>query len=550
MHESVDPLARPLAATIMVAVALVLLVACTNIANLMLARGTARRHETAVRLALGATRWRLIRERIVEAGLLTVAGGIAAFVIARILIVRVLSADLPLAPGMSVQFAPEKNASVATVAVVSMALALVVFGVIPAIQGSRASVRDAIASDGQNTPVPRWRGRRGLIACQVAVSAGLVSVAALCAQQLVAVARHDTGIDLDRLALVRVNLQMQRYEETQGRRVSEQLLDSARRLPGVESAALSSGFPLGFGARGGAVAVTPDQLTGGNYSFMISTPEIFATWGVPILEGRRFDDRDVATSEPATVLTERLARSLFPNSPALGRQIALRFQRSEGEPVPPIQTVTVVGIAADTDVGDIGNRGGGFLYLPWSQQYQPVVTLSVRTRNDPLALVDALKRLVNRIDPDLPVDDAEVASALGGGRNLVLEIGAGSAGFLGWLALFLAMAGLYGVLSELVLRRTRELGIRMALGADASHVLRMVLLDGTRPVLAGLAVGLGCGVILRLGFRPLFIRMLPAFDPFIIAAVPLAFVAAALMAAYIPARRASRVDPNVALRRL
>ena len=550
MHESVDPVARPLAATIMFAVALVLLVACTNVANLMLARGAARRHETAVRLALGATRWRLIREQIVEAGLLTVAGGIAALVIARILIVRVLTAELPLAPGLSVQFTPQMNASVATVALMSMALALLVFGVIPAIQGSRGSVRDAIASDGQNTPVPRWRGRRGLIACQVAVSVGLVSVAVLCAQQLIAVARHDTGIDVDRVALVRVNLQMQRYDETQGRRVSEQMLDSARRLPGVESAALSSGFPLGLGAPGGAVAVTPDQLTGGYYSFMIGTPEVFGTWGVQILKGRRFDDRDVATSEPATVLTERLARSLFPNSPALGRQIVLRFQRFAGEPVPPIQTVTVIGIAADTDVGDVGNRGGGFLYLPWSQQYQPVITLSVRTAGDPAALVDALKRLVNKVDPDLPVDDAEHASALGGGRSLVLRIGAGAAGFLGWLALVLAMAGLYGVLSEVVLLRTRELGIRMALGADTSRLLRMVLLDGTRPVLAGLAIGLGCGVILRLGFRPLFIRMLPAFDPLIIAAVPLAFIAASLVATYVPARRASRVDPNVALRHL
>jgi len=132
----------------------------------------------------------------------------------------------------------------------------------------------------------------------------------------------------------------------------------------------------------------------------------------------------------------------------------------------------------------------------------------------------------------------------------VLRIGAGAAGLLGWLALVLAMAGLYGVLSELVLRRTREIGIRMALGADAHRLLRMVLMDGVRPVFAGLAIGLGCGAMLRLGFRPLFIRMLPAFDPVIVALVPVAFVVASLVAAYLPARRASSVDPNVALRHL
>jgi ABC-type antimicrobial peptide transport system permease subunit len=157
---------------------------------------------------------------------------------------------------------------------------------------------------------------------------------------------------------------------------------------------------------------------------------------------------------------------------------------------------------------------------------------------------------VNRVDPDLAILDGEAASALGGSRSLVLKVGAGASGLLGWLAFVLAMAGLYGVLTELVLRRTRELGIRMALGANARHLLRMVLVDGIRPVLAGLAIGLGCGVILRVAFRPLFIRMLPAFDPVIVALVPLAFIAASLVAAYFPARRAARVDPNVALRHL
>jgi ABC-type antimicrobial peptide transport system permease subunit len=161
-----------------------------------------------------------------------------------------------------------------------------------------------------------------------------------------------------------------------------------------------------------------------------------------------------------------------------------------------------------------------------------------------------MRRTVNAIDPDLVILEAGTAASLVGARHLVLRVGAWAAGALGGLALLLAMTGLYGVLSELVLRRTRELGIRMALGADARRLVRMVLADGTRPVLVGLGIGLSAGIVLRLAFRPLFIRMLPAFDPSMIALVPLTFIAAALLAAYLPARRAARVDPNVALRHL
>jgi hypothetical protein len=243
------------------------------------------------------------------------------------------------------------------------------------------------------------------------VSAGLVSVAVLCAQQLIAVARHDAGIEIDRLALAQVNVEMSRRDEAQGRRVLEEILVGARQLPGVESAALSSGFPIEIGSRGGAVAVTPEQLTGGSYDFIVSTPDVFGTWGVGILQGRRFDEHDTASSEMVVVLTERLARTLFPDGHALGRHVVLRWTRFNREPVRPIQTVTVIGIAGETDVGRVGNQGGGLLYLPWSQHYQPGMTLTVRTAGDPALLVAGLKRVVERIDPDLPVLDAEPASA-------------------------------------------------------------------------------------------------------------------------------------------
>jgi hypothetical protein len=385
----------------------------------------------------------------------------------------------------------------------------------------------------------------------VAVSAGLVSVAVLCAQQVIAAARHDSGLDVDRLAFASVSAGMLRYDDNRGRRLMDDLLEAARRLPGVQSACLSSGFPIGgVGGRGGTIGLSADRMNRGVYNFIIGSPEVFATWGVPILQGRSFDRRDIPGSEPVAVLTERLAHDLFPDGPALGRRFVVRRQRSVGEPEPPVQPLMVIGVAADTDAGRIGNRGGGLLYLPWSQQYEGSMTVSVRTAGDPGGLVDPLRHLVNRVDPDLPVWDAATGSALSAGDTVVLEIGAVAAGLLGGLALLLAMAGLYGVLAELVLRRTRELGIRMALGADRRQMLRMVILDGLRPVMAGLTLGLAAGVVLRLTVRPLFLRIMPAFDPGIIVIVPAAFIAAALLASYLPARRAARVDPNDALRHL
>jgi putative ABC transport system permease protein len=463
----------------------------------------------------------------------------------------VFSAELRVAAGVAVRVAPEMNASVVLVGAASTALALVVLGLIPALHGSRTSVREAIASDGQGAPLPTWRGRRGLIACQVAVSAGLVSVAALCAHQIVGLVRHDTGLDMDRLALLQINASMQRRDDASVRQAAAQILNAARRLPGVESAALSSGFPIELDTGMGAVARTQSELGSGIATmFVVAAPEVFATWGVTVLQGRTFTEQDTASSERVAVLTKRQADRLFPDGAALGEHIALRWQAYSGEPRPPVETIRIVGIVTDTDTGSVGNRGGGYLYLPLTQHNLRTVTLSVRAAGDPAPLVEPMRRLVAGIDPELPIVDAGTAAALGRNRRIVLEVAAVAAGSLGVLALLLAMAGLYGVLSEVVLRRTREMGIRMALGADSLRVLRMVLLDGTRPVLLGLVIGLGWGALLRLAFRPMFVRMLPAFDPYVIALVPCVFIAVALVAAYLPARRASRTDPNVALRHL
>jgi putative ABC transport system permease protein len=552
MHETVDPVAGPLVATIMVAVGLVLMVACTNIANLMLARGTSRRHENAVRLALGATRWRIVREQLAESALVTVAGGLLAVVIARVTMVHLLSTNLEIAPGYALQFAPEFHVSVAAVGFGSTLLALIVCGVIPALHGARADVRQALAS---GVGTPPWRGRRHLIACQVAVSAGLVSLALLCAQQVVATARHDSGLDLDRIAVASVDFRMQRKDEVHGRRVLDETLHLARLQPGIEAVAASSGLPIGIGTPGAIVAETDERrygmLTGPHAELVAATPDIFRVLGIALVAGRAFNERDTAASEAVVILNFTTARDIFGEKDPVGHQVVVQRWRQWREDVPGIRPVTVVGIAKDTDVGTIGRRDGrGVVYLPFAQHYEPAMTIVARSASNPVAVPDQLHRIIQRVDPDLAVVQAAVGRELDSSHSQVLGVGAAASGMLGGLALVLAMAGLYGVMADLVMRRTREFGIRMALGADRGRMLRMVLLDAARPVVQGLAIGTVLGTLARLAFRPMFFRMLPAFDPIVFLVIPAAFLSAALLASYLPARRAGRVEPNVALRHL
>jgi putative ABC transport system permease protein len=244
-----------------------------------------------------------------------------------------------------------------------------------------------------------------------------------------------------------------------------------------------------------------------------------------------------------------LPRLVAGDGSAVGRTLTIQRTHWAGEALPPEQAVTIVGVAADTDTGGLGRRDGGAIYLPFAQHYEPRMVLVARA-SDPAPVPARLRRVIQQIDPDTAVLQAVTGLELAPHNTAVLTVGAIGSGLLGTLALILAMAGVYGVMADLVARRTREIGIRMALGADRARMLRMVLLDGIRPVVEGLLLGIFLGVVLRMLFRPLFIRVLPAFDPMLLIVVPVAFLACAVLAAYVPARRASRVDPNVALRAL
>jgi len=537
----------PMAATLMIAVGLVLLVACTNLANLMLARASTRRHELAVRLAMGASRGRVIRESLVEGVMLAAAGGLGGIVVARGLLIAIGN-DLSVGPAV-LHLEPRIDPAVMLIALAATTLALLVTSLGPAWQSTRADVRAALSTDGAHASVSRWRGRRWLIAAQVTVSFVLVAVATLSLAQVRAGSQQDAGMSLTRLAIANVDFKAQNYDETRVRQIVDATLAVVARRPDVEAAAWSSGLPVGLSTPPALVGVTADPKQGA--SVISATPAIFATLGVSIINGRTLSEQDSNASEAVAVISRRTAMSLFGRADATGQSIFVKRFPSSRDDAPKTTALTVVGIAADTDTGVVGRSDRNVVYVPLAQAYQSRLVLTARASGDPDSLVGVLHQTLSAVAPGLAIDQIGTAeAAINGPSNVFLQVVAGLSGVLGALALILALAGLYGVLSHLVERRTREIGVRMALGAARTDMYRMVVRDGLRPVVAGVVVGLVIGVVVRRAMTPFFSRLLPAVDPSVVIVLPILMLAAGIVASYLPARRAARVDPNVALREL
>lgn len=542
-----DQILKPLVASLFVAVGLVLLVACTNLANLMLARSSRRRAEMGVRLALGATRARLIRETSAEAIILTVAGGIAGVGVARSLMI-VLSTEVSLGNG-TLQVLPRVDSAALIAAMVATLLAMCVSGLMPAVAATRLDLRSALASD-TGGALPRWRGRRLLITFQVAASVLLVAICTLFVGEIRRQSRIDTGLDLEHLAVAHVDFTRQQYADERARQIASAALDRVASEPDVESVALTAGFPLGLDFISAGSAQAPESSQSAYVRLVPGTPSIFRTLDVAIRRGRAIDERDARGAQLVAVLNESTAAKLFPSPDPIGRQFTIKRQLFVGEAERPAQTFTLVGIAEDTDAGTAGSRNTGVAYLSLDQQGGGNLVLSVRTTGSPEKAAGDLRRALASIDPSIAVSEIGGGVSVVGPDTTFQKISAGLAGSLGSMALVLALAGLYGVLSHIVAGRTREFGVRLALGAEVRHIQRMVLREGLSPVVLGLIAGLGLGAIARAGMQPVFLRLVPATDLTLMLLVPALFIVAGLIACYVPAFRASRVDPNVALRNL
>ena len=542
-------------AAIMAIVGLVLVVACTNLANLVLARASTRQHELAVRSALGASRTRLMLDELAETGVLAVLGAVTAFVVARVLMLWFTSTSLPISEGLVVQLEPKLNMVTIAVAAGSVLLSLAVFGLAPALQITRGALRSRLATDGGAEGHFRWRARRRLIGLQVAISLSFFLIAAFAVRIAVGERARSSGIDVDRLAIGQLNFRLPPWTETRGLEAVDRLMSLARSQPGLDAVAVSSGLPFGLNYTPHAELAQPGRSLSDNTEDHISapllaaTPSIFETLGVPIVRGRAFDDRDGKSAPPVAVLSEQAARQMFRSSDAVGRRVVLRpgLRMSDDGAT---RVVTVIGIAGDTDTQRRFSREAGSVYVPLAQHYEPTLAVIGRTAGDPAQIIGALKTLGRRADPDLVVDRPATGAMILTGAYVFVGVVSRAAGGLALLALILAMAGLFGVLSHLVARRTREMGLRMALGAEPRAIRRLIIADGLRPVLAGIVVGLGLGVLVRLLIRSAYHSPVSAADVLVFALAPVPIVLSALLACYWPARRASKVDPNVALREL
>jgi len=538
---------------ILTAIATLLLIACTNLANLALARGTARAQEIAVRSALGASRWRLVREQLVEGGIVIVGGGALALTILKQLLAY-WTGDVPLGLGRTMPFTPQVDAPVLVASVAAMLIAVIVFAVWPALQSTRSDVRTAIGAGHGATP-PKWRLHRTIIAWQVCGSVSLLLVALLCAKILMnmgsTTGRHDN------LALTEIDFAANGKSEAQMREIAASILDDAGGRGGVRAVAASDGLPFGMPSGDTLFVTTPDHASEPDLKGVWSrapaiaaTPQFFSTVDIRLVQGRAFNDQDDAAAPRVAIVTEELARETFRTTNVVGRQLATRgVTPSEGRTAADIGALTIVGVSADDEPWDNGRRKP-LIFVPFAQRYVSSVPVTFIARAaDPRGGVAALRASVRRVDPDLSISSAGTSAVLVYGFY-PLRVIAMMAATLGVLGLVLAMSGLFGVLSHVVMKRTREMGIRMAIGAERADIFRLVLRDGLYPVGKGLLLGLGIGVASRIAVKAFVETRVSAVDPWPLLLLPIPFVLAALAACYFPAARASRVDPNIALREL
>jgi predicted permease len=527
-----------------IAVLVVLLIACANVANLLLMRATGRQRELAIRTAMGAGQGRLLRQLLTESVVLSFAGGIGGLALGLITIRVLLAMSTQQLSGMA-------DASLHPVVLVStLALSVLtglVFGLVPAWSVARGTAGNLLKDEGMRASAGKRTGatRSALVIAEMALALLLLVTAGLLIKSFARLQRVNPGFSTENVLTAQLTLPASRYADPTARRAFwEQLLGKARALPGVTAAGLASNIPLSGNVSSGSYAIagyTPgpteaqphgrQEVVGGDY---------FRAMQIPLIAGRTFNDGDAANTPPVVVIDEYLVKRYFANTNPLGQQI-----RRGGATNPPFTVVGVAGTINSIDLGQPVTKER--LYYPVTQQPRPSMAVIVKTGLDPQQLVAPLRAAVQSLDPEQPIADVRTMDQWVGrsleNRRLPMVLLA----LFGGVAVLLAGVGLYGVLAFGVTQRWREFGIRQALGADAGAILRLVLTRGLRTATVGIAIGLA-GALALTRFLSSQLFGVGAHDVTVFAAVTMMLLGVSMAACVIPARRATRVDPAVALR--
>jgi putative ABC transport system permease protein len=536
-------------------VALVLLIACANVANLLLSRASVRRKEIAVRLALGASRGRLIRQLLTESLLLSLLGGAAGLLLA-VWATDVLK-NAPPPPGVlpvSLDFGLDSRVLIFTLTL--SALTGLVFGIAPALQASRPDLVSTLKNDSPalNHNHGRFNLRNSLVITQVALSFVLLIGAGLFLRSLWRAQAVEPGFDEDKLLTAPLNINLLRYTQAQGREFYRQAVERVEALPGVESASLARIIPLSGGSSVRSLSIegragsdnsfrsegTGTGATNENaISVSVVGPKYFQTVGIDLLKGRDFNGLDAEGSPGVVIVNETFAARHFTGEDALGKRLSV-----DGAQGPWRE---IVGIVRDSKYMTLTESLTPFAYLPLAQNHETGMTLLVRTSNDPAGLAAEVRRTVQTLERNLPLTNVRTMRELIANSLYAARMGAALIGIFGLLALLLAAVGLYGVMAYAVSQRTHEIGIRMALGAQGSDVLQLVLREGMTLVAIGAVLGIvGAVIVSRLLVS--FLYGISPIDLMTFIATALVLTVVAFIANLIPARRATKVDPLIALR--
>ena len=534
-----------LSTVLMIVVGIVLLIACANIANLLLARATKRRREVAIRLALGAKRSRLIRQLLTESLLLSIAGGIAGLGLASWSLSAMVAAELPL------PFPVDRNALSLDPRVLAFTAGLailtgILFGLVPALQASKPDVVPVL----KNELLPSGAGRRGLrawfsmrqilVVAQVALSLIALIAAGLFLRELRHAQQIDTGFETRGVLVMNFNLLREGYTPDRGQVFYDQVVEKAAALPGVRGAAIAQVPPLAGGFARSVFPEGADTTTTGRILVQVNTvgTGYFQTIGIPIVRGRDFTRGDTAQAPKVVVVNETMARQFWKGEEPLGKRFKFFGDQDY---------TTVIGVARDSKYNGVAEDPQNFIYQPLTQNYTPQATLHVRGAGDAAGLATGVRAAAREIDPSLSVFNVRTLEEQVSNSLQPLKMNVLMLTVFGALALLLASIGLYGVASYSVSQRTREIGVRVALGAQPSEVLGLVLGQGMILVAAGLAIGLVTAYAAAGLMRSLVIGV-STHDPLTFAGTAAVLGAIALLASYIPARRATRIDPLIALR--